>query len=83
MNYIVNKTVDIIRRNAPSSNGETMIRIDGFEDVRFYDNLAHRISMAFSNSELSVDIKLAKNKWEYFKKNAENTSYVQSLHQNG
>ena len=83
MNYIVNKTVDIVRRNAPSSNGETMIRIDGFEDVRFYDNLAHRISMAFSNSDLSVDIKLAKNKWEYFKKNAENTSYVQSLHQNG
>lgn len=83
MNYIVNKTVDIVRRNAPSSNGETMVRIDGFEDVRFYDNLAHRISIAFSSSELSVDIKLAKNKWEYFKKNAENTSYVQSLHQNG
>ena len=83
MNYIVNKTVDIVRRNAPSSDGETMIRIDGFEDVRFYDSLAHKIRSTFSDSGLSVDIKLAKNKWEYFKKNAEETSCVQSLQQNG
>ena len=83
MNYIVNKTVDIVRRNAPSSNGETMIRIDGFEDVKFYDSLAHRISVTFSNLDFSVDIKLAKNKWEYFKKSAANSSYVQSLQQNG
>ena len=83
MNYIVNKTVDIVKRNAPSSDGETMIRIDGFENVRFYDGLAHRISAAFADSGLSVDIKLAKNKWEYFKKNARETSFVQSLQQNG
>ena len=83
MNYIVNKTLDIIRRNAPSSDGETMIRIDGFEDVKFYDSLAHKITVAFLDSELSVDIKLAKNKWEYFKSNSEETSHVQSLQQNG
>ncbi len=83
MKYIVNKTVDIVRRSAPSSDGETMIRVDGFENVRFYDTLAQRISATFSDSGLSVDIKLAKNKWEYFKKNARGTSYVQSLQQNG
>ena len=60
-----------------------MIRIDGFEDVRFYDILAHQITEVFSKSGLSIDIKLAKNKWEYFRKNAEETSYVQSLQQNG
>ena len=82
MNYIINKTVDIIRRSAPSPDDETMIRIDGFEDVRFYERLAHRIRAMFSNSELSVDIKLAKNKWEYFKRNTEESSYIQSLQQN-
>ena len=37
MKYIIEKTAEMIRRNSPSGNGETMIRVDGFEDVRFYD----------------------------------------------
>lgn len=83
MKYIVEKTAEMIRRNSPSEDGETMIRVDGFEDVRFYDDLAHRITNDYAGTKLSVDIKLAKNKWEYFSKNSNHTSYLQSLKQNG
>ena len=83
MKYIVNKIAEMIRRNSPSSDSEAMIRVDGFEDVCFYDNLAHKITDDFAGSGLTVDIKLAKNKWEYFKNNSEHTSQLQSLRQNG
>ena len=81
MKYIVNKTTEIIKRNAPTSDGEAMVRVDGFEDVRFYENLALKITQAFNESDLSVDIKLAKNKWEYFSKDTSMTSYLQSMEQ--
>lgn len=81
MKYIVNKTTEIIKRNAPAIDGEAMVRVDGFEDIRFYENLALKISQAFSESELSVDIKLAKNKWEFFSKDTSMTSYLQSMKQ--
>ena len=83
MKYIVNKIAEMIRRNSPSSDSEAMIRVDGFEDVCFYDNLAHKITGDFAGTGLTVDIKLAKNKWEYFLKNSEHTSNLQSLKQNG
>ena len=79
MKYIVNKTTEIIRRNAPSIDGEAMIRIDGFEDIRFYENVALRITKDFEESGLSVDIKLAKNRWDYFSKDPSMTSYLQSM----
>lgn len=81
MKYIVNKTTEIIKRNAPTTDGEAMVRVDGFEDVRFYENLALKITQAFNESDLSVDIKLAKNKWEYFSKDTSMTSYLQSMEQ--
>ena len=81
MKYIVNKTAEMIKRNTPSSDGEAMIRVDGFEDVRFYEMLAQKISQDFSNSGLSVDIKLAKNKWEFFSKDSSMTSHLQALKQ--
>lgn len=81
MNYIVNKTTEIIKRNAPAIDGEAMIRVDGFEDIRFYENLASKIMQSFSESGLSVDIKLAKNKWNHFLKDTNMTSYLQSMKQ--
>lgn len=81
MKYIVNKTTEIIKRNAPAIDGEAMVRVDGFEDIRFYENLALKITQEFSESDLSVDIKLAKNKWEYFSKDTSMTSYLQSMEQ--
>ena len=82
MNYIVNKTAEIIRNSAPADDGEAMIRVDGFEDVRFYQNVALMVSRDFLESGLTVDIKLAKNKWEYFLKDSTMSSYLQSMKQN-
>lgn len=83
MKYIVSKTAEIIKRNAPAIDGEAMIRIDGFEDIRFYENVALRITKDFEESGLSVDIKLAKNRWDYFSKDPSMTSYLQSMEQHG
>lgn len=81
MKYIVNKTAEIIGKNAPTTDGEAMIRVDGFEDVRFYEQLALKISQEFSSSGLSIDIKLAKNKWDFFSKDSSMTSHLQVLKQ--
>jgi len=83
MKYIVNKTTEIIKRNSPAMDGEAMIRVDGFEDVRFYENVALKITQDFSESGLVVDIKLAKNRWDYFSKDASMSSYLQSMQQHG
>jgi len=81
MKYIVNKTTEIIKRNAPSLDGEAMIRIDGFEDIRFYLNVALSVTQEFSESGLDVDIKLAKNRWDYFSEDTSMSSYLQSMKQ--
>lgn len=83
MKYIVSKTAEIIKRNAPAVDGEAMIRVDGFEDIRFYENVALRITKDLEESGLSVDIKLAKNRWDYFSKDPSMTSYLQSMEQHG
>lgn len=83
MKYIVNKTAEIIRNSAPAPDGEAMIRVDGFEDIRFYNNLALKITKDFDNTNLSVDIKLANNKWNSFLSDTSMTTYQQSLKQHG
>ena len=42
-----------------------MIRIDGFDDMAIYEQVASKISMIFEKKGLTVDIKLAKNKWNF------------------
>ncbi len=67
MEYIVNKTVDLINEKTITNDNEAIIRIDGFEDISFYENVASKITNEFKNSNLKIDIKLAKNKWIDFK----------------
>ena len=83
MKYIVKKTADIIKRNLPSIEGESMIKVDGFEDICFYNELAYKISKIVEDAGLTVDIKLSGNKWENFKKNTELSSVLASMSQNG
>ena len=81
MKYVVNSIIDLIVNNSPSATGEMMIRVDGFEDVKIYETLARKLTEIFKDSGLTVDIKLAKNKWLYFSKNSEESSVLQSLKQ--
>lgn len=83
MKYVVNKIVELINRNLPRFDDEAMIKIDGFEDIRIYENLARELENSFADTKLTVDIKLAKNKWQHFSQDSAMTSTLQSMLQNG
>lgn len=59
MNYITNQIVQLVSSHEPEKSGETMIMINGFEDLRLYNQLARRISDFYKLSPLSIEIKLA------------------------
>ena len=82
MKYIVSSIASLILNNAPSADGEMMIRVDGFEDIKIYETLARTISKGLEGRNLTSRIKLAKNKWKYFQDNSEESSYLQSMVQN-
>ena len=48
-------------------NKETMIRVDGFDSIKIYEQVASKLSEELLKEGLSLDIKLAKNKWNAFK----------------
>lgn len=83
MRYIVDAIVNLIVNNAPAKDGEMMIRVDSFEDIKIYEAISKQVSTILKDRDLSVKIKLAKNKWRHFKNNAQDSVYVQSMEQNG
>lgn len=82
MKYIVDAIVNLIVNNAPTKDGEMMIRVDSFEDIKIYEAISKQVSAILKDRDLSVKIKLAKNKWRHFKNNAQDSVYVQSMEQN-
>lgn len=82
MKYIVKTIVNLIVNNAPTKDGEMMIRVDSFEDLKIYEAIARNVSNALKDMDLSVEIKLAKNKWAHFKDITENSVHLQSMEQN-
>ncbi|WP_373265497.1 ATP-binding protein [Hungatella hathewayi] len=81
MKYVVDRIVELILGNEPSPDTETMIRVDGFESLAIYERVAAKVTAVLENEGISVDVKLAKNKWYYFIKNTENTTILQSMSQ--
>ena len=81
MKYIVNRIVELILDNEPSIDKETMIRVDGFDNIAIYEQVAARITLLLEKKGLTVDVRLARNKWNFFKKNTENTTILQSMRQ--
>lgn len=82
MKYIVDAIVSLITNNAPVKDGEMMIRVDSFEDIKIYEAISKQVSTILKDRDLSVKIKLAKNKWRHFKNNPQDSVYVQSMEQN-
>ena len=83
MKYVVERIVELILGNEPSSDTEMMIRVDGFENIAIYEQVASKVILELENEGISADIKLAKNKWNYFKKKPENTTILQLMSQRG
>lgn len=82
MKYIVDTISNLIVNNAPTKDGEMMIRVDSFEDIKIYEAISKKVSSILKEKDLSVKIKLAKNKWRHFKNNAQYSVYVHSMEQN-
>lgn len=78
MKYIIEQIIQNIAGYSPSTADEVMVRIDGFESIDIYKSIAERITAMYGGSELKYVVKLARNKWEYFKKNA-NTTILQQM----
>lgn len=83
MRYIVKTIVDLIVNNAPTSDSEMMVRVDGFDDIRIYEKISRNISQILGDRGLSVKIKLAKNKSKYFQAVEANSIYLQAMEQLG
>lgn len=81
MKYVVNRIIELIMDNEPSKDKETMIRVDGFDNIKIYEQVASKLSEALNKEGLTFDIKLAKNKWNAFKKKSDNTTILQSMMQ--
>lgn len=81
MRYVVNRIVELILGNEPSANKETMIRVDGFDNIAIYEQVASRITSLLWEKGLTVDVRLANNKWNSLKKNTDNTTILQSMRQ--
>lgn len=83
MKYVVNKIIELIMNNEPSKNTETMVRVDGFENIEIYEQVAVQLFKIVESKGLTINVKLAKNKWNSFKKKIKNTTALQFMKQNG
>ena len=81
MKYVVNRIIELIMDNEPSKDKETMIRVDGFDNLKIYEQVAAKLTEQLDKEGLTLDIKLAKNKWNIFRKKSENTTILQSMMQ--
>ena len=82
MKYIIDSIVNLIIYNEPSKEKETMIRIDGFDELAIYEQVATKISNIVKEKGLTINIRLAKNKYNNFKNSEDiNTTILQSMEQ--
>lgn len=77
--YIIDTIVKQILSNKPDNQGETMIRVDGFENIEIYEAIARKITEQLEKENLTVNIKLAKKKFRHFEETQNCTSCIQSM----
>ena len=77
--YIVNTIVKQILNNKPDRQGETMIRVDGFENIEIYEAIARKVTELLDKEDLTIEIKLAKNKFRHFQETQKCTSCLQAM----
>ena len=79
MKYIVNRIADLIINNAPKKDSEMMIRIDGFQDLKIYESVSQQLTKYFSKTNLTIDIKIAAQKFSELEKLSDDTSLIQAM----
>lgn len=73
MSYITEQILKLVISHKPDTNGETMIMINGFDELAIYEQVARLITNAFKSSPLKIDIKLAGKKWNELRESSDST----------
>lgn len=82
MHYIINQICEIIAENKPVPGDEAIILVNGFEQLKYYVNLAEVLEKQFKHSKYTFTIKLAKRKWEELSSHNAKTQDIQLMEQN-
>lgn len=64
MHYIINQICEIIAEKKPAPGDEAIILVNGFEQLKYYAELAATLEKQYKDSKYNINIKLAKRKWE-------------------
>ncbi len=79
MQYLVEWVVGLIAEKEPAPGSETIILVNGFEDLKIYAELSTVLKKKYNGSQFSINIKLAKRKWDELSINGDNVSKQQML----
>ncbi len=82
MQYIINRISEVIAEKEPAPDSESIILINGFESLKFYAELASRLSASYKRNDYSINIKIANRKWTELSRVSDTTT-VQLMRQNG
>ena len=64
MRYIIEQICEIIVEKQPDTNDEAIVLVNGFEQLNYYAELAAALEKHYIGSNYSINIKLAKKKWD-------------------
>ena len=79
MKYLVSKILELIEEKEPTPDSESIILINGFENLNQYCEFAAKICDHYRDSIFSINIKLAKRKWDALSKVSDTTTIQQML----
>ena len=84
MIYIIDKVCSMIKENISSNNTETLIRVDSFDNLAIYEQIAKNISEYCKSKGYTLNIKLGRKKWlELVKTSNVDSKIINSLKNNG
>lgn len=64
MRFIIEQVCETIEEKQPDTNDETLVLVNGFEQLSYYAELAATLEKKYNDSKYSINIKLAKRKWD-------------------
>lgn len=82
MTYLTNRIIELVSLHEPDADGEAMILINGFSDLRIYEQVARILHEKYKFSPISAEFKLAGRKWAELSAVSDSTTR-QSMVQNG
>ena len=82
MRYIIEQICETITEKQPGTNDEAIVLVNGFEQLEYYVELATALESQYNGSKYSINIKLAKKKWnEFFKSSSTKSQDIQMMQQ--